>query len=372
VTDPPARHDLLGGASAAVSAVLFGTIIIWGRFVLERGVPVETMLSIRFAIGALALLLALLLTRRPVLAARGERLRLVLLALFGYAIEASLFFTATQHGTVAAVTLLFFTYPVFVTVWAWGLGGDLPARLTLFALLCAVAGAAIVVGTGTGLAIDGVGVLLAFVTAVTYSAYLTGVDLLVDRTNALTSAMWVSAGASIGLFVYANAVGHWDLPDGAAEWWPLVGMGLSSAGAFFFLMEALARIGAVRTSIVSAMEPLAAAVLGFWFLDESVTFGVAAGGLLILAGAVMASRRSPSAAERRASRGSAVRGRWRSSSPHAGRTRGPRRARPRARADDRGPPRAGACAPSDRRRPACRAPRDPIVVRRPSRRRPPD
>jgi drug/metabolite transporter (DMT)-like permease len=152
-----------------------------------------------------------------------------------------------------------------------------------------VAGAAIVVGTGTGLAIDGVGVLLAFVTAMTYSAYLTGVDLLVDRTNALTSAMWVSAGASIGLFVYANVVGHWDLPAGAAEWWPLVGMGLSSAGAFFFLMEALARIGAVRTSIVSAMEPLAAAVLGFVFLDESVTFGVAAGGLLILAGAVMAS-----------------------------------------------------------------------------------
>jgi probable blue pigment (indigoidine) exporter len=108
----------------------------------------------------------------------------------------------------------------------------------------------------------------------------------------------VSAGASVGLFVYANVVGHWELPSGAAEWWPLVGMGLSSAGAFFFLMEALARIGAVRTAIVSAMEPLAAAVLGFWFLDESVTLGVAAGGLLILAGAVMASlAREPTSQE---------------------------------------------------------------------------
>ena len=288
-SDPSGRHDLIGGASAAVSAVLFGTIIIWGRFVLERGVPVETMLSIRFALGAVVLLLASLLTHRPILAARGERLRLVMLAVFGYAIEASLFFTATQHGTVAAVTLLFVTYPVFVTVWAWALGGNLPARLTVISLLCAVGGAAIVVGTGTGLAIDGIGVLLALVTAMTYSGYLTGVDLLIERTNALTSAMWISAGASLGLFVYANVVGHWDLPAGAAEWWPLVGMGLSSAGAFFFLMEALARIGAVRTSIVSAMEPLAAAVLGFVFLDESVTVGVAAGGLLILAGAIMAS-----------------------------------------------------------------------------------
>jgi drug/metabolite transporter (DMT)-like permease len=294
VRDPHARNDLLGGLSAAASAILFGSIIIWGRFVLERGIPVETMLSIRFAIGALALLIAATISGRPVVAERGERLRLVVLALFGYAIEASLFFTATQHGTVATVTLLFFLYPVFVTVWAWALGGRVPARMTVVALVCAVAGAAIVVGTGTGLAIDTVGVVLAFATATTYSLYLTGADLWIQRTQALTSAMWIQAGASIGLFLYANVVGHWQVPSGAPEWGPLVGMGLASAGAFFFLMEALNRIGAVRTSIVSAMEPLAAAVLGFLFLDESVTFGVAAGGALILTGAIMASlARSP-------------------------------------------------------------------------------
>jgi drug/metabolite transporter (DMT)-like permease len=289
VGDPHARNDLLGGLAAAASAILFGAIIIWGRFVLERGVPVETMLSIRFAIGALVLLAAILVTRRPVLAEPGERLRIGLLALFGYAIEASLYFTATQHGTVATVTLLFFTYPVWVTLWARAFGGRVPATLGMVALASAVIGAVIVVGTGTGLAIDGVGVALALATSLTYSAYLTGADLLIRRTNALTAAMWVSAGASLGLFVWATIVGHWQMPSGAVEWGPLVGMGLASAGAFFFLMEALTRIGAVRTSIVSAMEPLAAAVLGFWFLDESVTAGVAIGGVLILIGSVLAS-----------------------------------------------------------------------------------
>jgi drug/metabolite transporter (DMT)-like permease len=298
VGEAHARHELFGGLAAAASAVLFGAIIIWGRFVLDRGIPVETMLSIRFAIGALVLTTAILSRRRPVLAEPGERLRLAMLALFGYAIEASVFFTATQHGTVATVTLLFFTYPVFVTVWAWAFGGRLPARPTIIALACAVGGAAIVVGAGTGLAIDRVGVVLALTTALTYSAYLTGVDLLIHRTNALTSAMWVSAGASLGLVAYANVVGHWQVPSGAAEWGPLVGMGLASGAAFFFLMEALNRIGAVRTAIISAMEPLGAAVLGFWILGESVTLGVAAGGLLILAGSVLASlARTPTAQE---------------------------------------------------------------------------
>ena len=289
MSQPHAKHELLGGVSAALSAIFFGTIIIWGRFVLERGIPVETMLSIRFAIGALVLGLAIVLTRRPLLAEPGERARLVLLSLFGYAIEASIYFTATQHGTVASVTLLFFIYPVWVMVWARLLGGRTPAGLTIVALVCAVVGAIVVVGTGTGLSIDGVGVVLALATSLTYSGYLTGADLWIKRTNAMTSAMWVSAGASAGLFVWANAVGHWELPSGMAEWGPLVGMGLASGAAFFFLMEALNRIGAVRTAIVSAMEPLAAALLGIWFLDESVTPGVAVGGALILVGSVLAS-----------------------------------------------------------------------------------
>lgn len=298
MSEPHARQDLLGGLSAALSAVLFGAIIIWGRFVLERGIPIETMLSIRFAIGAVVLAIAILATRRPLVAEPGERGRLVMLSLFGYAIEASIYFTATQHGTVATVTLLFFVYPVWVMLWARAFGGRGTTGLSVVALLCAVGGAVIVVGTGTGLSIDRVGVALALLTSLTYSGYLTGADLLIRHTGALTAAMWVSAGASAGLFVYANAVGHWQMPSGAAEWAPLVGMGLASGAAFFFLMDALDRIGAVRTAIISAMEPLAAAMLGFWFLDESVTIGVAVGGALILAGSVLASlARSPTTQE---------------------------------------------------------------------------
>jgi drug/metabolite transporter (DMT)-like permease len=113
--------------------------------------------------------------------------------------------------------------------------------------------------------------------------------VVLRRTNAMTSAMWVSAGASIGLFVYANAIGRWRLPAGSHEWFLLVGMGLASAGAFVCLMEGIQRIGAVRTAIVSALEPLAAATLAWVFLGEDVTWGIAIGGTLILVAAVTAS-----------------------------------------------------------------------------------
>jgi len=87
-------------------------------------------------------------------------------------------------------------------------------------------------------------------------------------------------------------------PIGEIEYWFALPRRRVHKIVHFFLMEALNRIGAVRTSIISAMEPLAAAVLGFIFLDESVTIGVAAGGLLILAGSVLASlARTPTAQE---------------------------------------------------------------------------
>lgn len=283
------RRETIGGLLVGLSALQFGFVVLLGKFARRHGLPVEAMLSIRFGLGAVLLAAALVALRRPLVAAPGERAGLALIALLGYAVEATFFFTALGHGTVAAVTLLFFTYPVLVTLGTWVLGRGAPARQTLLALASALVGAAIVVGTGAGLQIETLGVVLALASAVTFSGYLVGADAVLRRTNALTSAMWVSAGASIGLFLYASAIGHWRLPAASNEWFPLLGMGLASAGAFVCLMAGLQRIGAVRTAIVSALEPLAAATLAWLFLDETVTWGIAVGGTLILVAAVTAS-----------------------------------------------------------------------------------
>jgi drug/metabolite transporter (DMT)-like permease len=279
----------VGGALAALASLQFGIIVVVGKRVLERGMSVESMLAFRFVVAAIVLTVALVALGRPLVAARGERNGLALLAVFGYGVEATFFFTAAQHGTAAAVTLLFFTYPVFVMLGAWAFGRGAPARLTMIALLCAVVGAAIVAGTGAGLSVEVAGVLFALAAALTFSGYLVGADFVLRRTNPLTSAMWVSGGASAGLFLFAVISSRFTPPTGSDDVWAIVVMGFASAGAFVCLMGALQRIGAVRTAIVSATEPLSAALLGYLYLGESVSAGTAAGGALILVGAVLAS-----------------------------------------------------------------------------------
>jgi drug/metabolite transporter (DMT)-like permease len=279
----------VGGALVALAALCFGSVVVLGKHELEGGITVYSLLAIRFGVAAVVLFALLVALRRPLAAMEGERAGLAVLAVCGYAVEATLFFLALEHGTAAAVTLLFFIYPVVVTLMSWATGGGRPGRLTFLALVCAVSGAAVVVATGTGLSIQARGVVAAFGAATTYSAYLVGTDRVLRRTSPLTSAMWVSAGASLGLFAFASLTRNGSLPDGWGEWWPVIGMGLATAAAFVCLLEGIRRIGAIRTAIVSAMEPLAAAVLAVLFLGESVTGGIALGGALILVGAVAAS-----------------------------------------------------------------------------------
>src|SRR5207302_9169740 len=124
------------------------------------------------------LALSLFLVRFPLRAARGEGWRLAVLGVAGYAVEATLFFSALRHGTAAAVTLLFFTYPVFVSMIAFFGGRGLPGRMLGAALAAALGGAALVVATGHGVQIHGVGVVCALGVSFVLAVYLFASDLV--------------------------------------------------------------------------------------------------------------------------------------------------------------------------------------------------
>jgi len=295
--EPASRRgvDPLGGLFIALASLQFGGVVVLGKIVTRSGLPVSSYLSIRFAVAAFLLAVVLAATKQPLLAAKGEGWRLALLGMAGYAVEAGLFFSALQRGTAAAVTLLFYTYPVIVTLVAAATGKGLPGRLVVAALALSLAGAAIVVVAGAGLVISASGVLFALGSAGTISLFLLGLDAVLRGTNSLTASLWVSGAAAVALAAFALASGSGQWPVGARQWAPVVACGVFTAGAFACLFGGLRRLGPVRTSIVSASEPLAATVLAVMFLSEPLRAATLAGGVLILGGAVAASvaRREP-------------------------------------------------------------------------------
>jgi drug/metabolite transporter (DMT)-like permease len=287
------RTDLVGVGFILLSTLQFGSVVVLGRIATRPGgLPVPSLLAYRFGVAALLMAGALVVARLPLAAQPGERWPLVALGMIGYAAESGLFFAGLRHGTAAAITLLFFTYPVLVAVIAFLMGKGLPGWLLGGGLVSAVSGAAIVAVIGKGVDVSGTGALLALGAALTFSFYLVAAEAALRRTNSLTGAMWVSGSAAVGLAVFALATGNASWPSGK-QWGLVVGMAALSAGAFACLFAGLRRLGAVRTSILSAAEPLTAGALAGLFLGESIGWATVLGGVFILAGALAASVARP-------------------------------------------------------------------------------
>ena len=283
-TDP--RGELVGSLSSVAMAVLFAAVVIFGKQV-EAGRLPFVMLAIRFGGQSVLLFLVLVLIHRPLLPAKGERLALAIAGSVGYGSEAAFYFTALNHGSAAAVTLLFYTYPVWVMLATIGLDRKAPPRALFLALALALGGSALVVLGGGKAQVETIGIVLALCTSFAYTTYLIGTDRNVRRTDPLTAAAWLGAGAATANVVYALAFNAVVFPA-ASSWWRIAGMVVFSAGAFVAMLAGLQLVGAVRNAIIGVMEPLTVAVLAFFFLDQRITASVATGGSLILGGAVLA------------------------------------------------------------------------------------
>jgi len=209
------RGELIGSAMSVAMAVLFAGVVILGSKVQAGGPPFVT-LTIRFGGQSVLLLGLALVLRRPGLPAPGERLALVLAGTLGYGTEAALYFSALNHGSAAAVTLLFYTYPVWVMLATIALDRRAPSPPLFVALALAIGGSAIVVlGGGGETDVEPLGIALALATSIVYTAYLVGTDRHVRRTDPVTAAGWLGAGAATSNVLFAVVLGSFVLPAGA-------------------------------------------------------------------------------------------------------------------------------------------------------------
>jgi len=286
-TAESSRREATGALLAVLTGVLFSFVVILGKGLLN-GQPPFALLFFRFAVAAAILAVMTVASGRPLLPERGERLGLAAVATLGYGTESALYWAALNHGSAAAVTLLFYTYPVLVMLVAIGIDRRVPASALLLALGMAVGGSTIVVVGGSGVDITRVGIVLALTCAVAYTAYLTGAARVIRKTNPLTTATWLAAGAAIANLTYALILRGWSLPTGSYAALRVLGMGVSTAGAFVCLIASLRRIGAVRNAILGTIEPLMVALLAALFLGEPITASIAVGGVLILVAGILA------------------------------------------------------------------------------------
>lgn len=280
----PAPSPVLGTVFAGAGALSYGVTVVVGRSLAVDGFDAPTVLGFRFSVAALVLLVILAVRRRPLVPVPGERWAAVALGV-AYAIESTFFFMALERGTAAAVAMLFYSYPVIVTLLDVLTGAGWPSPAVRVALLASAGGAALVAVAGADVSITGTGILLALASASTFAVYLLAGDRLIARTDAMITGAWVALFCAITHLVRGGVTGAMQSPAG--HWPALIGNGVATASAFAFMFAGLRLLGPSRTAVVMTLEALFAILLGALFLDEPLGFLQLAGGGAILAGAMV-------------------------------------------------------------------------------------
>lgn len=276
--------------------LLFITMgVIWGLpyLMIKVAVGVLTPSALVFLRTALAALLLV-----PIAAARGElrplasRWRaLLVFSLVELAIPWLLLASAEKRLTSSLTGLLIAAVPLVGAVFGWLSGGERLGPRRILGLLVGLVGVAALVGLDLGsgdvpalLQMAGVviGYALGPFILARYLADLPGLGV-VAASLAITTGIYLVPGI-------AQLPTQW---PPASVVWAVIGLAvLCTAVAFLVFFALIDEVGPVRATVITYLNPAVAVVLGVVFLDEPFTVGIAAGFVLVLAGSVLATRRS--------------------------------------------------------------------------------
>jgi drug/metabolite transporter (DMT)-like permease len=276
---------MTGVALTATGALSYGITVVIGRSLAESGLPPETVLGARFGLAGVFLIALMAATGRSILPAPGERVRAFLLGAIGYAVESSFFYAGLERGTAAAVALLFYSYPLVVTVFELARGAVRPSPALFGALALGVAGSGTIVAAGGDVTITGAGVAFTLASASCFATYLIVSNRLLVRSDAVASGAWTALGCGISLVVRGALFGSIDAPG--QYWDSLIATAVFTAAAFSLMFAGLKRLGATATSVVMTAEAFSAVVLAAIFLDEPLEPVQLLGGIGVLAAGVL-------------------------------------------------------------------------------------
>jgi drug/metabolite transporter (DMT)-like permease len=276
--------------------LLVGVTAVWGwTFVVVQDAialyGVLPFLALRFALAAavLAPLSARAVARRTLVAGGGIGLVLAL----GYLLQTTglLFTTPTNSGLITGL------FVVFAPLADRLFFGTRASRLTMVAIVLSLLGMALLAGGGP----EGVnpGDLLTLLCAVALGLHIA----LLSRYSAGHDTVGLTFAQILAMAILFAAL--WPLSGAVAlppreVWGALLVTGLlASAGAFYVQTFVQRRIPAARTAIILTMEPVFAALFGYWLAGDRLS-AVQLGGAALILSALVIGEILPALAKRRA------------------------------------------------------------------------
>lgn len=278
---------------AAVTMIWGGTFVA-GRFLADSLNPLLAA-SLRFLLASLALLLFMAAARIPL--ARPNRkqwLQLMVLGFFGIFFYNLCFFYGLQYINASRASLIVALNPAVIALASWLLFQERLSRVKLFGIGICLAGAGLVIVSRNQQLFNGaagawIGDLLIFGCVLGWGIYSLYSRELNHSLGPLQTVTYSILVGTVMLWATSAVRGELRLEALAAldfgQFFSLLYLGvLGSALAYIWYYDGIRKIGATRSGVFIALNPLTAVILGALLLGEHMTLPMYLGGGLILGG----------------------------------------------------------------------------------------
>lgn len=285
------------------AALLFGINGTVSKVMLIGGMPAQELTELR-STGAFLILLLIVLATRPA-TLRVPWRELPLIAAYGIAGIAAtqwLYFVAIKRLPVGIALLLEFTAPLLVALWARFVMKEPVRRRVWVALALSLSGLAVVAEIWGGLRLDGIGVAAGVAAAFVLCLYFVLGEHMVGQRDPVSLTCLAFGFAALFWAVLRpwwrfpfsllvkdvsllGNVEHVHVPMWVMAIWLVV---MGTIVPFTLSIASLGHLRARQVGMVGMVEPVAATIVAYVWLAESLGPAQLIGGAVVLFGVVLA------------------------------------------------------------------------------------
>jgi drug/metabolite transporter (DMT)-like permease len=291
----------LGIALLMLVASTFAANHIAARLAFDHGASVAAAVAVRSGVTALALV-ALMRVQGVSMRLAGPTLGRGLAIGLLVAVQSFCLYSAVARIPVALALLAFNTYPILLVLLTWAAGGERPPRRALIAMPVALLGLALALDViGSARMIEGrwaeIGAGVGF--ALGASSSFVGVLFLTTRwlkeVDGRLRTLLTMAVTAVVMLLFGAGDHSLALPADRVGWLGLALLTLLYGTAITSLFSIVPRLGAATNTVALNFEPVAALVLGWAILSQSVAPRQIVGAFVVIGAIVFLSsgRRRP-------------------------------------------------------------------------------
>lgn len=283
------RIRLNGIFYAVISSASFGFSPLFSIGLLAAGLSNFDVLSYRWGIAGIILMIYAFCKKKSLrINSFDEGWKILLLSALRAITSVTLLIGYANISSGIASTINFM-YPVIVALCMMFLFGEHKSWVDIGAIAVAIFGVYLL-ASGDSLIVEGgntsLGLTCSIISAFSFAAYyILMKQLKADKIEVVKFTTWIMLLSAVYFIICAFIFeGELQMIHGGKNWLYILGLGLwSTMISNFTGVKAVRRIGPTLTSILGALQPVTAVILGVTFLNEHLYMKSLIGILLILA-----------------------------------------------------------------------------------------